>query len=99
MADAPDSRSGSFRYGVASIVQDVDFARRFQLQGRASRSPYHRFVAESAVAGWQSVTITLSNTDDYLVEQAEEFAVGLIFLVIPVGGKATSWYRFRRERE
>jgi hypothetical protein len=57
-----------------------------------------RFVAESAVAGWQSVTITLSSTDDYLVEKVEEFGVGLVFLVLPVGGKTTSWYRFQRER-
>jgi hypothetical protein len=50
------------------------------------------------VSGWQSVTITLSSTDDYLVGQVEESAVGLVFL-LPVGGKTTSWYRFRRERE
>jgi hypothetical protein len=57
-----------------------------------------RFVAESAVSGWQSVTITLSSTDDYLVGQVEESAAGLVFL-LPVGGKTTSWYRFQRERE
>jgi hypothetical protein len=50
------------------------------------------------VSGWQSVTITLSSTDDYLVGQVEESAAGLVFL-LPVGGKTTSWYRFQRERE
>ncbi|MEW5891445.1 MAG: hypothetical protein AB1768_20985 [Pseudomonadota bacterium] len=58
-----------------------------------------RFLAESAVSGWQSVTITLSGADDYLVGQVEEVGVGLVFLVLPVGGETTSWYRFRRERD
>lgn len=57
------------------------------------------FLAESAVSGWQSVTITLSSADDYLVGQVEEVGVGLVFLVLPVGGETTSWYRFRRERD
>lgn len=58
-----------------------------------------RVFAESAVSGWESVTITLSSADDYLVAQVEDFGAGLVFLAFPVGGKTTSWYRFRRERE
>lgn len=58
-----------------------------------------RFFAESAVSGWENVAITLIYNDDYLLAQVESFGVGAIFLVIPVGGKTTSWYRFRRERE
>jgi len=86
---------GTKRVSSRTLTSPGDFdckAGRLVVRGR-------RFFAESAVAGWQSDTITLRSTDDYLVAQVEEFGVGLIFLVIPVGGKSTSWYRFPREHE
>jgi hypothetical protein len=57
-----------------------------------------RGVSGPGVAGLESVTITLSATDDYLVAQVKDFGVGLA-MILPVAGTTTSWYRFPRARE
>ena len=57
-----------------------------------------RGVSGRGVAGFESVTVTLSTTGDNLVAQVTDVGVGLA-LILPVAGTTTSWYRFPRERE
>lgn len=55
-----------------------------------------RLVNAPAVTIWQSVTITLSGTDDYLIAQVEALELGAVFIVPAGGQRSTNWYRFRR---
>lgn len=58
-----------------------------------------RLVGGTMVFGWESVEITLSATDDYLVAQVKKFTAALVFIFVPIAAKETFWYRFQRERE
>ena len=48
--------------------------------------------------GWGSVAFTFHSTDDYLVGQRKDSEAGVVFLVVPMKGSGTTWYRFARER-
>lgn len=54
-----------------------------------------RGVSGPGVAGFESVTITLSLTDTHVVARVKDIGVGFA-AIVPVAGTTTSWYRFPR---
>lgn len=48
------------------------------------------------IAGRESVVIELIPSADYLIAKSRNSGYGAVFLMVPVMGDTTSWYRFKR---
>ncbi|HXM81922.1 MAG TPA: hypothetical protein VN929_08330 [Burkholderiales bacterium] len=55
-----------------------------------------RWVRSDVLLAHEKATLTLQKSGDYLVAQVEERTTGLFFVIVPIMGTTTHWYRFAR---
>jgi head-tail adaptor len=55
-----------------------------------------RWVRADVMLAHERATLNLHRAGDYLVAQVEDKMAGLFFVILPIMGTTTHWYRFSR---
>jgi hypothetical protein len=71
-------------------------AGEFDCKGGKLTVRSRRWVASDLMSGRESVTIEMHRAERHLVTRVNESTTGVMFMVVPLSGESSKWYRFAR---